>query len=56
MDVALELFEWIFTGFQDEEISKLILNTLTNSRFEFQKEHLEKIHLAYTKLLKEETK
>lgn len=54
MDIALELFEWILTGFQEEELSKGIFEILTNSKFHLQDNHLLNIQIAYKKILEEE--
>lgn len=54
MDIALELFEWLLTGFQEENICKNVLKILTNNRIPIQDKDLQKIQTAYLKILAEE--
>ncbi|MCX7999201.1 MAG: hypothetical protein N3A69_09675, partial [Leptospiraceae bacterium] len=54
MDIALELFEWILTGFQEEELTKNILELFLNFQIPVNTEHIVRIQKKYSQLLEQE--
>lgn len=54
MDIALELFEWILTGFLEEELNKILLELLTNFQITISSEQVSKIQKKYFEFLEQE--
>lgn len=54
MDVALELFEWLLTGFREQNICESVLKILVNSKIPIHTYHLERILIQYQHILEEE--
>lgn len=53
-DIALELAEWMVTGFQEEDLSLRLLHLITNHKLRFTSEHLTKFHGMYMASIQEE--
>lgn len=54
MDIALELFEWLLIGFQEEDLWEDVFKILINHRLPIQNKHIHDIQTAYLQLLEVE--
>jgi hypothetical protein len=54
LDIAMELMEWIVTGYDKDPISLHLLNLLCNSKIQIGEADLQKLKILYNQYLKEE--
>ncbi|MCE9500196.1 MAG: hypothetical protein K8R21_06835 [Leptospira sp.] len=50
-DIALELLEWIFTGYEEGNLILRILETFTKSNSQFPEDFIDKLKIGYSALM-----